>query len=104
MSFPVMPEIVGRTVVSIGVDVVDIDRMRRIVDRQQSDRPIAGHLMETRKDAVGSRRTAGDQFDPQFADVLGKVAFESGPVLFRDRHHDPSHPPMGTQPSRGHEP
>lgn len=29
-----MPEIVGRTVVSIGVDVVDIDRMRRIVDRQ----------------------------------------------------------------------
>ena len=29
-----MPELVGRTVVSVGVDVVDIDRMRRIVDRQ----------------------------------------------------------------------
>ena len=34
MGFPVLPELVGRTVVSVGVDVVDIDRMRRIVDRQ----------------------------------------------------------------------
>ncbi len=34
MIVPVVPEIIGRTVVSIGVDVVDIDRMRRIVDRQ----------------------------------------------------------------------
>lgn len=33
-GFPVVPELVGRTVVSIGVDVVDIDRMRRIVGRQ----------------------------------------------------------------------
>jgi len=33
-GFPSVPELVGRTVVSIGVDVVDIDRMRRIVGRQ----------------------------------------------------------------------
>lgn len=33
-GFPVVPELIGRTVVSIGVDVVDIDRMRRIVGRQ----------------------------------------------------------------------
>lgn len=33
-SFPALPDLVGRTVVSIGVDVVDIDRMRRIVERQ----------------------------------------------------------------------
>lgn len=34
MTFPALPDIVGRSVVSIGVDVVDIDRMRTIVGRQ----------------------------------------------------------------------
>lgn len=33
-AFPVLPELIGRPVVSIGVDVVDIDRMRKIVARQ----------------------------------------------------------------------
>jgi holo-[acyl-carrier protein] synthase len=33
-SFPVLPDLVGRTVVSVGVDVVDIDRMRTIIGRQ----------------------------------------------------------------------
>jgi holo-[acyl-carrier protein] synthase len=33
-EFPVVPGVIGRPVVSIGVDVVDIDRMRSIVGRQ----------------------------------------------------------------------
>lgn len=33
-EFPVLPGLVGRTVVSVGVDVVDIDRMRTILGRQ----------------------------------------------------------------------
>lgn len=32
--FPAVPDLVGRTVVSVGVDVVDIERMRTIVGRQ----------------------------------------------------------------------
>lgn len=32
--FPGLPDVVGRTVVSIGVDVVDIDRMRTVIGRQ----------------------------------------------------------------------
>lgn len=33
-TFPDVPEVVGRRVVSIGVDLVDIDRMRTILGRQ----------------------------------------------------------------------
>jgi holo-[acyl-carrier protein] synthase len=33
-TFPGVPDVVGRTVVSIGVDVVDIERMRTILGRQ----------------------------------------------------------------------
>lgn len=33
-GFPALPGLIGRTVVSIGVDVVDIERMRRVVGRQ----------------------------------------------------------------------
>ncbi len=65
MAFPVVPPIVGRTVVAIGVDVVDIDRMRRIVGRQ----PRFVERVFTEEERAYSERAAdpAERFAARFA-------------------------------------